>query len=512
MNAHRGIFDVMVSLGSPIDLVTLCALLEARNELAHIGGATYLASLIDGVPRTDSIEFYCRIVKYKSRERRAISALDDAMSRLVDGEENLEPLLLRVESTLAKIREAGGGARAVSGVYPTLDDLFSAEFAEPEAIIFGVHRGEVAGVLAVTNYGKSTLLFNVALSLAAGITCWPLAPQPPSPRRVLYIDSESPAARAKADLQIMSRDVLHSEGARANFVIVVDAAIDDQPLNLSKPDHFRRITALAKAHRVDLVIVDTAASAFELQDENSNAEVTRRVMNPLKRLAREVNCAVIFTHHIGKSNETQTGEAAYRGRGASAFGALSRTVFTIERDAKKGPAYVVLHCAKIKGRPFEAVLLRLNHDTRWFEICDERPEAKSAPPTAQEIADFVSERQEASTDEIKGHFAVRASSRTVDDRIKEAKQLGLIWKPNQQAPWRVCTLRDDDSLRAQRTSESIVNASPQVRKPYKGLQTAHPRPNGASKTELANCPGCGAQGLLNSHCDRCGEFLRDAEV
>src|SRR5262249_18379109 len=137
--------------------------------------------------------------------------------------------------------------------------------------------------------------------------------------------------------------------ARQNFMIIVDASIKESPLSLSKPDHFKYIMALAKYYHVDLVGVDTAASAFELMDENSNAEVTRRVMNPLKQLAREANCAVIFTHHIGKSNETQTGEGAYRGRGASAFGALSRTIFTLERDPKKGSEYIVLTCAKIKG-------------------------------------------------------------------------------------------------------------------------------------------------------------------
>jgi hypothetical protein len=210
--------------------------------------------------------------------------------------------------------------------------------------------------------------------------------------------------------------------------------INGSPLNLSKPDHFKRVVALANSHRADLVVIDTAASAFELQDENSNAEVTRRVLNPLKQLARECNCAVIFTHHMGKATETQTGEGAYRGRGASAFGALSRTIFTLERDAKKGLEYIVLNCAKVKGQPFEPVLMKLNIDTRWFELCDKKPEARPEPPTAQEVADFVAGQDEARTEDIKKHFASRGSARTIDNRIKDAARLGLIMKPNQKAP------------------------------------------------------------------------------
>ena len=261
----------------------------------------------------------------------------------------------------------------------------------------------------------------------------------------------------------MIQGVSNINAAKENFIPVVDATINGTPLNLSKPDHFKHIVALAKTHRVDLVAVDTAASAFELQDENNNAEITRRVMNPLKHLARDGNCAVIFTHHIGKANETQTGEGAYRGRGASAFGALSRTVFTLERDVKKGPEYIVLSCAKIKGQAFEPVLMKLNHETRWFELCDEKPEAKPHPPTTQEIADFVVEQGEARTDDIKKHFAGRASARTISDRIAEAERLKLIAKPNQQAPWRVCNGRNGHLTALPQTADkSRVTGSVQL--------------------------------------------------
>jgi hypothetical protein len=57
------------------------------------GGGTYLASLIDGVPQTDDVEFYCQIVKYKARERYAITELNYELSQLMDGEEELDAIL-----------------------------------------------------------------------------------------------------------------------------------------------------------------------------------------------------------------------------------------------------------------------------------------------------------------------------------------------------------------------------------------------------------------------------------
>jgi replicative DNA helicase len=514
LDSHRRILAAMKALhknGCPIDPVTVHALLQERDELEQAGGATYIGSLIDGVPRTDNIEYYCRIIKYQSSKRQALRLLNNAMTSIVDREEDLDAILQSVASGLAKISESRSDGKAISGVYSTLDDFFDAEIEEPEEILFGVHRGEVAAMVAVTNYGKTTLLYNATLSIAAGQIYNPLAPTASKPRRVLYIDSESPAARAQADLKRMLAGIADPQAARENFAVVVDASISGSPLNLGKPDHIKRIVQLAKAHRADLVVIDTAASAFEPQDENSNAEVTRRVMNPLKQLARETNCAVIFTHHIGKATETQTGEGAYRGRGASAFGALARTAFTLERDPKKGREYIILSCPKIKGEPFEPVLLRLNHETRWFEICDEQPEAKPSMPTAEEIADFVEERGEAGTEDIKKHFALRASARTIQLRIELAKNLGLIEKPTKQAPWRMCKAQNGDfSAVSEVVEESSISENVQMCKPYKELHIAHPHGNGNGKgaAQEGLCATCEASGPRFTDCPNCGDLIR----
>jgi replicative DNA helicase len=220
LDSHKRIFDAMASLhecGNPIDSVTLPALLIERKELEQVGGVTYLASLIDGVPQTDDVEFYCQIVKYKARERYAITELNYELSQLMDGEEELDAILERAQSKLAKICEGGRDDRAITGVYSSLDTFFAAEFEEPEQILFGVHRGEVAGLMAVTNYGKSTLLYNTTLSIAAGERLWPLASIVPKPRRVLYVDSESPASRAKADLQTMIRGISNGKASPREF-------------------------------------------------------------------------------------------------------------------------------------------------------------------------------------------------------------------------------------------------------------------------------------------------------
>src|ERR1041385_3765879 len=58
LDSHRRIFDKMVALperGSIIDYITLSDELRRAAEFEQVGGATYIASLVDGVPRTDTI-------------------------------------------------------------------------------------------------------------------------------------------------------------------------------------------------------------------------------------------------------------------------------------------------------------------------------------------------------------------------------------------------------------------------------------------------------------------------
>ena len=65
-DAHRRIFERMVQLTerrSAIDFVTLREELSKSGEIEEVGGAAYLASLVDGVPRATNVEYYARIVK-----------------------------------------------------------------------------------------------------------------------------------------------------------------------------------------------------------------------------------------------------------------------------------------------------------------------------------------------------------------------------------------------------------------------------------------------------------------
>jgi RecA-family ATPase len=81
-----------------------------------------------------------------------------------------------------------------------LDDEF---IKETEEIVVGTGRGDVAQLVSVTDVGKTTLILNTCLRMAAGLTSLPLAPDVPTPRRVLYVDCEATSRLCSKSLLVV---------------------------------------------------------------------------------------------------------------------------------------------------------------------------------------------------------------------------------------------------------------------------------------------------------------------
>jgi hypothetical protein len=310
----------------------------------------------------------------------------------------------------------------LDGVYPSFNDLLKAELPEREEIMTGVRRGEVAQMVSITNVGKSTFLLNSVVALLSGCEFSPLVSKGHKPVKVLYVDCESTASWLRHDLVVM-KDKRPFESKQLS--IWVDRTVKEEPLSLEKYTHLEELKQFVQKNKVDLVIIDTVSAAFNLRNENDNSEVKSRVMGPLAHLARSCNCAVIFAHHHGKPSESG-GEKAYYGRGASAYGALSRTVYNLKREASKGENYVTLECAKIKGRKFDPTVFHLNEEARWFEPVGTAPKPEPKDVTVDDIAEYLSDAGgRAERKAIIERFS-DVSPATIDRRLKEGMGMGIL--------------------------------------------------------------------------------------
>src|SRR5437879_11774310 len=84
LDQHRRVFTQMIALGEAqqaIDLITLTEELHRHGELEAAGGAPYLASLADGMPRVSNVEHYARIVNEKAILRKLIHTTHNIQQR-----------------------------------------------------------------------------------------------------------------------------------------------------------------------------------------------------------------------------------------------------------------------------------------------------------------------------------------------------------------------------------------------------------------------------------------------
>src|SRR5216684_1316382 len=93
LDQHRRVFTQMIALGEghqAIDLVTLTEELNRKGDLEASGGAPYLASLADGMPKVSNIEHYARIVKEKAILRNLIHSTHNIQQRAFEGEDGAD--------------------------------------------------------------------------------------------------------------------------------------------------------------------------------------------------------------------------------------------------------------------------------------------------------------------------------------------------------------------------------------------------------------------------------------
>lgn len=129
---HRKVFQAMLDLSrreQPIDLVVLADRLLARSELADIGGASYLAELLERVPTAAHAVAYAQIVRKDSDRRRVIGIATDIAREVA---ENAAPLEEYLTDRVAPLLETLG-----DGATPSVPALVVETMAKIEARVEG---------------------------------------------------------------------------------------------------------------------------------------------------------------------------------------------------------------------------------------------------------------------------------------------------------------------------------------------------------------------------------------
>jgi replicative DNA helicase len=185
--AHQLVHEVIMDLfgrGEPADAVTVAAELTRHGDIARVGGAPYLHTLIASVPTAANAGYYARIVRERAILRRLVEvgtriaqlgySGDGDADELVDRaeaeiygvtdrriSEDYLPLAEIMPGALDEIEAIGSRGGSLSGV-PT-------GFADLDALTNGLHPGQMIVVAARPAMGKA-LALDTALPTPTGWT------------------------------------------------------------------------------------------------------------------------------------------------------------------------------------------------------------------------------------------------------------------------------------------------------------------------------------------------------
>src|ERR1700736_1462697 len=180
LDQHRRVFTQMIALGESqqaIDLITLTEELHRRGDLEASGGAPYLASLADGMPKVSNIEHYARIVKDNTILRNPIHATHNIHQRAFEGEDGADAILDNAESSIFALAEdrIRAGLISVKDIardnFERLEKIFRegksitgipTGYTELDKLTSGLQPSELLILAARPSQGKTALALNLA--------------------------------------------------------------------------------------------------------------------------------------------------------------------------------------------------------------------------------------------------------------------------------------------------------------------------------------------------------------
>ncbi len=310
----------LVDRGLPVDLLSLSEELKKTGDLDEIGGASYLSSLMDGVPKSLNVEYYAQIIKEKALLRRLILSSAKIISSSYEQREDADQLLDEAQASIIEVAEQRikpGFVPVGALTEPALDVIDSLRgrqdavtgiptgFRDLDSLTSGYHNSEFIVVAGRPSMGKTAICLNTSLYIglrtdfAVGFFSLEMAKEQIAIRLM--------CAEAQLDIKkVRTGFVGEREFERlklsAEELSKAKIFIDESPA-LTVMEMKAKSRRLKMEHNLDLVFVDymqlmRPGSRFE----NRTQEMSY-ISRSLKELAKELQLPVVGISQLSRAPE-----------------------------------------------------------------------------------------------------------------------------------------------------------------------------------------------------------------
>ncbi|KQC08883.1 MAG: replicative DNA helicase [Smithella sp. SDB] len=324
--AHKKIFNAIVELSEknePIDLITLSNALKDKNLLNAIGGATYLASLVDNIPSAANVANYSRIVKEKAILRGLIGSATEIIESCFETGSDVDQVLDKAEHRIFEISENKVRTSffpirdIVKDSFRSIEDLYSRKelitgvptgFEKIDDLTAGLQKSELIIIAGRPSMGKTAFALNIALNAA-------MKEQIPVAVFSLEMSKEQLAFRllsseAKVDAQRLRKGFL----GETDWPKLTTAAgrLSDAPLFIDDTPAITVLEMKAKSRRLKadtglgLIVVDYIQLMRSGSYRESREQEISEISRSLKALAKELKVPVVALSQLNRKVEDRT--------------------------------------------------------------------------------------------------------------------------------------------------------------------------------------------------------------
>jgi replicative DNA helicase len=326
--SHRKIYKALIDLSErdePADLITLTNELKNNGHLDPVGGASYIASLIDSVPTAANIEYYVKIVKEKAILRKLIQTSTEIITQSYEDRGDVEGFLDEAERAIFDISEN----RVRPSFYPIKDvvkDSFKilerlyekkelvtgvpSGFKELDRLTAGFQPSDLIIVAGRPSMGKTAFCLNIAQYAAI---------QKKIPIAIFSLEM----SKEQLGIRMLCSEA-HVEGTklRSGFLSESDwprltiaaGNLSDASIYIDDTAALTILELRAKARRLKteqgglgMVVIDYLQLMKGRTRVESRQQEISEISRSLKALAKELSIPVIAVSQLSRKTEERTG-------------------------------------------------------------------------------------------------------------------------------------------------------------------------------------------------------------
>ena len=324
--SHQKVFEGIVKLYGDrknVDIITLADRLKSDGVLESVGGAAFLAELVDSVPTSANVLHHAEIVKEKGIKRKLIRNATEIVTRSYEDAADAGVLVDDAERLIFEIAHAREKQQAyavkdiVKETIKVIDSLYHRKetvtgvptgFYKFDEMTSGLQRSDLVVVAARPSMGKSAFAATIAeyasIEKGIGVAFFSLEMSKEQVvMRMLCSQARVDASKVRTGMLASSDWPLLTRAAAklSNAPYYIDDTPAISPLELRAKA--RRLKA---AYDIGLVVVDylQLMRGATTKSENRQQEISE-ISRSLKALARELRVPVIAISQLSRAVESR---------------------------------------------------------------------------------------------------------------------------------------------------------------------------------------------------------------